>query len=149
MNGNAVRSDVAILAALLLVSSVSIYSAIAEEDESAGLILHQPSVPVFPTERSANLSNFRPYRPGAPDPVYQQHGFFLAPPKPGLALPLDGLKLLGWKRPGANPKSIFDIAIELNGLGIQLEDQNLYGYLRAARTLSDKDLFSIQFRYRY
>ena len=62
---------------------------------------------------------------------------------------LQGIKLIGWQEPGTTPKSVFDLSLELNGVGIQVEDGDAFGYLRADRAFLGGSSIGIRFRYRF
>ena len=79
----------------------------------------------------------------------KRRGVTFGVPGGALAATLDGVKLLGWKGPGADHNSGFDVTVEFNGLGLQFEDQGTYGYMRADRVFSGSDRVGIQFRYRF
>ena len=83
------------------------------------------------------------------DPPDKQSGLIVDAPAGPLVPNLDGVKVLGWKEPGAVQKSGFDLMLEFNGLGLQFEDQATFGFLRADRVLSGVDRLGLRFRYRY
>jgi len=83
------------------------------------------------------------------DPPDKQSGLIVDAPAGPLVTNLDGVKVLGWKEPGAVQKSGFDLMLEFNGLGLQFEDHATFGYLRAGRVISGVGRLGLRFRYRY
>ena len=62
---------------------------------------------------------------------------------------LDGIKFLASGDPPTERETKFDVSIELQGVGLQLEKQQTYGYFRADRAFSTDPRIGIKFRFRF
>ena len=62
---------------------------------------------------------------------------------------LDGIKLLNGAGPNADGATTFDVALEVQGLGVQFDKDRTYGYMRADRTFSNEKTVGIKFRFRF
>ena len=60
---------------------------------------------------------------------------------------LDGIKLLGRAGPHADSKTKFDVVLEVQGVGIQFEEERTYGYMRADRTFTNEHRVGIRLRF--
>lgn len=62
---------------------------------------------------------------------------------------LDGIKLLSGKGPHANSGSKFDVAVEVQGVGLQFDKDRTYGYMRADRAFTTERTVGIRFRFQF
>jgi hypothetical protein len=62
---------------------------------------------------------------------------------------LDGIKLLNGKGPNAGSETKFDVALEVQGVGLQFDKDRTYGYMRADRTFTSERSVGIRFRFQF
>ena len=62
---------------------------------------------------------------------------------------LDGIKLLGGAGPNADRKTNFDVALEVQGVGLQFEKDRIYGYMRVDRTFTNERRVGIRIRFQF
>ncbi|MDA1326014.1 MAG: hypothetical protein O3C34_14860 [Proteobacteria bacterium] len=62
---------------------------------------------------------------------------------------LDGIKLLNGKGPSRGSETKFDVAVEVQGLGLQFDKDRTYGYMRADRTFTSERSVGIRFRLQF
>ena len=62
---------------------------------------------------------------------------------------IDGIKLVSGNDPHAAAKTEFDMALEVQGLGVQFEPDRTYAYLRADRTFSSERTIGVRFRFQF
>ena len=62
---------------------------------------------------------------------------------------LDGIKLLNGKGPNAGSETKFDVAVEVQGVGLQFDKDRTYGYMRADRTFTSERSVGIRFRFQF
>ena len=62
---------------------------------------------------------------------------------------LDGIKLLSSEGPHAHRKTKFDVALEVQGLGVQFEKERTFGYVRADRAFTGEHSIAIRFRFQF
>lgn len=62
---------------------------------------------------------------------------------------LDGIKLVSGKGPHSSVETTFDMALEVQGLGLQFEKERTYGYMRVDRTFTNDHTVGVSFRFRF
>ena len=62
---------------------------------------------------------------------------------------LDGIKLLNKAGPKADSGTDFDVALEVQGVGLQFESERTYGYMRVDRTFTNDHSVGIRFRFQF
>ena len=62
---------------------------------------------------------------------------------------LDGIKLVSGQGPQAHHKTEFDVAVEVQGVGVQLENDRTYGYVRAERVFTNEHRVGIRIRFQF
>jgi hypothetical protein len=73
---------------------------------------------------------------------------FTAKDRP-LVANLHGIKLLSGEGPHADHKSTLDVALEVQGVGVQFEQDRTYAYVRADRTFTNERRVGIRFRFQF
>lgn len=123
-----------------------------------GVIIIQPGVasetlrtgPQFSPAVASVVSTAKPQAKSvAREGAKSERGVTFGAAATSLVPGLDGVKVLGWRGPGAEQKSGFDMTVELHGLGVQFEEQGTYGFIRADRAFSGSSRVGIQFRFRF
>ena len=61
---------------------------------------------------------------------------------------LDGIKLLS-RAPRTDNETKFDVALEVQGLGVQFAKDRTYAYVRADRAFSSKHTVGVRFRFQF
>ena len=61
---------------------------------------------------------------------------------------LDGIKLLS-RAPRTDSDTKFDVALEVQGLGVQIAKDRTYAYVRADRAFSSKHRVGVRFRFQF
>ena len=62
---------------------------------------------------------------------------------------LDGIKLLSGKGPRTDHRTKFDVAVEVQGVGVQFANEQTFGYVRADRTFTNDHRVGISFRFQF
>ena len=62
---------------------------------------------------------------------------------------LDGIKLVNGEGPHAHHKTEFDVAVEVQGVGVQLENDLTFAYVRADRVFTNEHRIGIRFRFQF
>lgn len=62
---------------------------------------------------------------------------------------LAGLKLINGEGPHTGHKTEIDVALEVQGVGVQFEKDQTYAYVRADRTFTDERRVGIRFRFQF
>lgn len=62
---------------------------------------------------------------------------------------LDGIKLLSGKGPHADHETAFDVALEVQGIGVQFEKDRTYAYVRADHAFTNEHRVGIRVRFQF
>lgn len=62
---------------------------------------------------------------------------------------IDGIKLVNGNDPHAAAKTDFDVALEVQGVGVQFDNDQTYAYVRADRAFSSERRVGIRFRFQF
>jgi hypothetical protein len=62
---------------------------------------------------------------------------------------LDGIKLVSGRGPKADNTTKFDVALEVQGVGVQLGQDRTYGYMRADRAFTNDHRVGVRFRFQF
>jgi hypothetical protein len=62
---------------------------------------------------------------------------------------LHGIKLVHGVNPHAHHTTAFDVAVEVQGVGLQLENDRNYAYVRADRVFTNEHRVGIRFRFQF